>query len=111
MMILEQVWDYDFDPGSNIIDVYIRKLREKIDAGEAFDLAVLTPEATADLAKQGKVMAGTNAEIARVGIGFQLAGNGFECAQTFDHFFIRSSSASVKRTDTMYGSSSFVQCP
>lgn len=47
-------------------------LREKIDAGEAFDIAVLTPEATADLIKQGKVMAGTNAEIARVGIGIGI---------------------------------------
>lgn len=33
MMILEKVWDYHFDPGSNVVDVYIRKLREKIDAG------------------------------------------------------------------------------
>lgn len=33
MMILEKVWDYQFDPGSNIIDVYVRKLREKIDEG------------------------------------------------------------------------------
>lgn len=33
MMILEKVWDYDFDPGSNIVDVYIRKLRDKIDSG------------------------------------------------------------------------------
>jgi two-component system OmpR family response regulator len=32
MMILEKVWDYHFDPGSNIVDVYVRKLREKIDA-------------------------------------------------------------------------------
>ena len=32
MMILEKVWDYHFDPGSNIIDVYVRKLRDKIDA-------------------------------------------------------------------------------
>jgi DNA-binding response OmpR family regulator len=31
MMILEQVWDYHFDPGSNIIDVYIRKLRDKLE--------------------------------------------------------------------------------
>lgn len=31
-MILEKVWDYDFDPGTNLIDVYIGKLREKIDA-------------------------------------------------------------------------------
>jgi DNA-binding response OmpR family regulator len=32
MMIFEQVWDYHFDPGSNLIDVYVGKLREKIDA-------------------------------------------------------------------------------
>lgn len=32
MMILEKVWDYDFDPGTNVVDVYIRRLREKIDA-------------------------------------------------------------------------------
>jgi DNA-binding response OmpR family regulator len=36
MMILEKVWDYSFDPGSNLVDVYICKLRDKIDAdGEA----------------------------------------------------------------------------
>ena len=32
MMIIEQVWDYSFDPGSNLVDVYVGKLREKIDA-------------------------------------------------------------------------------
>ncbi len=31
MMILEKVWDYDFDPGTNLVDVYIRRLRGKID--------------------------------------------------------------------------------
>ena len=31
MTILEKVWDYDFDPGSNIVDVYVRRLRNKID--------------------------------------------------------------------------------
>jgi DNA-binding response OmpR family regulator len=31
MMIIEKVWEYNFDPGSNVVDVYIRKLREKID--------------------------------------------------------------------------------
>jgi heavy metal response regulator len=31
MMILEKVWDYNFDPGTNLVDVYIRRLREKID--------------------------------------------------------------------------------
>jgi len=33
MAIVENVWDYDFDPGSNLVDVYIMRLREKIDAG------------------------------------------------------------------------------
>ncbi|MBU6410105.1 MAG: response regulator transcription factor [Verrucomicrobia bacterium] len=32
MMILEKVWDYGFDPGTNLVDVYIKRLREKIDA-------------------------------------------------------------------------------
>ena len=32
MMILEKVWDYNFDPGTNLVDVYIRRLREQIDA-------------------------------------------------------------------------------
>lgn len=31
MMILEKVWDYNFDPGTNLVDVYVRRLREKID--------------------------------------------------------------------------------
>ncbi|MDD4872290.1 MAG: response regulator transcription factor [Kiritimatiellae bacterium] len=33
MAILEKVWDYDFDPGTNLIDVYIMRLRGKIDDG------------------------------------------------------------------------------
>jgi DNA-binding response OmpR family regulator len=31
MAIVEGVWDYDFDPGSNLVDVYMMRLREKID--------------------------------------------------------------------------------
>lgn len=33
MAILEQVWGYTFDPGTNLVDVYIKRVREKIDAG------------------------------------------------------------------------------
>jgi DNA-binding response OmpR family regulator len=29
--ILSAVWGYDFDPGSNVVDVYVRYLRSKID--------------------------------------------------------------------------------
>jgi two-component system OmpR family response regulator len=30
-MLLEQVWDYHFDPQTNVIDVHISRLRHKID--------------------------------------------------------------------------------
>ncbi len=30
-MLLEQVWDYQFDPQTNVIDVHISRLRQKVD--------------------------------------------------------------------------------
>jgi len=30
-MLLENVWDYHFDPQTNVVDVHISKLRQKID--------------------------------------------------------------------------------
>ena len=32
-MLLEQVWDYNFDPQTNVIDVHVSRLRRKIDRG------------------------------------------------------------------------------
>lgn len=32
-LILENVWGYDFSPESNIVDVYIKYLRDKVDKG------------------------------------------------------------------------------
>jgi two-component system OmpR family response regulator len=32
-MLLENVWDYHFDPQTNVVDVHVSKLRQKIDAG------------------------------------------------------------------------------
>lgn len=29
--ICERVWDYSFDPGTNLVDVYIQRLRKKVD--------------------------------------------------------------------------------
>jgi len=37
-MLLEKVWDYNFDPQTNIIDVHISRLRQKIDKGFAVPL-------------------------------------------------------------------------
>ncbi|MBL9139080.1 MAG: response regulator transcription factor [Verrucomicrobiales bacterium] len=30
--ILEQAWDSDFDPGTNLVDVYVQRLRKKVDS-------------------------------------------------------------------------------
>ena len=38
-MLLENVWDYHFDPQTNVVDVHVSKLRQKIDAG--FDRPLL----------------------------------------------------------------------
>jgi two-component system OmpR family response regulator len=37
-MLLENVWDYHFDPQTNVIDVHISRLRSKIDKGFARQL-------------------------------------------------------------------------
>ncbi len=38
-MLLENVWDYHFDPQTNVIDVHISRLRAKID--KDFDIALI----------------------------------------------------------------------
>jgi two-component system OmpR family response regulator len=32
-MIMEHVWDYNFDPQTNVVEVRISRLRDKIDKG------------------------------------------------------------------------------
>jgi DNA-binding response OmpR family regulator len=36
--IIEHVWSYDYEGASNMIDVYIRSLRKKIDDGQSVKL-------------------------------------------------------------------------
>jgi two-component system OmpR family response regulator len=36
--LLEQVWGYDFDPQTNVVDVYIRRVRSKIDSPDSASL-------------------------------------------------------------------------
>ncbi len=31
MLLLEKVWDYDFDPGTNLVDVTVRRLRDRME--------------------------------------------------------------------------------
>jgi molybdate transport system substrate-binding protein len=44
-------------------------LKQRIDAGETFDVVILTPDLIDELIKQGKVTAGSSTSLARAGIG------------------------------------------
>jgi molybdate transport system substrate-binding protein len=46
-----------------------KNLRDKIQAGEPFDAAILTADVLDDLIKQGKIAPGTSADISRTGMG------------------------------------------
>ena len=37
-MLLQHVWDLHFDPTTNVIDVYVGRIRRKIDNGQAYPL-------------------------------------------------------------------------
>jgi len=37
-MLLQHVWDLHFDPTTNVIDVYVGRLRRKVDSGGAYPL-------------------------------------------------------------------------
>lgn len=47
-------------------------LVERIKGGEAFDVAVITPRAIDDLAKDGKIVTGSRVNLARVGVGVMV---------------------------------------
>jgi molybdate transport system substrate-binding protein len=47
-------------------------LTRRIDDGETFDLAVLTPDAMRGLAERGKIVAGSTKQLARVGLGVAI---------------------------------------
>jgi two-component system OmpR family response regulator len=38
VQICEQVWNYDFDPGTNLVEVYVQRLRKKVDGNAAVKL-------------------------------------------------------------------------
>lgn len=35
--LLSDIWGYQFDPGSNVVDVYVRRLRSKLDADQRIE--------------------------------------------------------------------------
>jgi two-component system, OmpR family, response regulator len=40
-MLLQHVWDLHFDPSTNVIDVYVGRVRRKVDSGQAYPLIMI----------------------------------------------------------------------
>ena len=58
-MLLEKVWDHHFDPQTNVIDVHVSRLRQKIDKGFAQALLHTVRGAGYSLRAPGTVPEGT----------------------------------------------------
>jgi molybdate transport system substrate-binding protein len=69
---------FERDSGNKLVMSFglAAALKRQIEAGEAFDVAILTSAGIDDLAKQGKVDGGSRAAIARSGVGIGIRQGG-----------------------------------
>jgi molybdate transport system substrate-binding protein len=65
---------FERDTGHRVVPTFglAAALKSRIEGGEAFDLAILTPAQIDDLIKQGKAAAASRAVIARTGLGLMV---------------------------------------
>ena len=50
----------------------VGQLTKRVDGGETFDVLVLSPRGIEDYIKKGKIVAGSNANLAKVGVGVMV---------------------------------------
>jgi len=50
----------------------VGQLTKRVDDGESFDVLVLSPKGIEDYAKKGKIAPGTEAKLAKVGVGVMV---------------------------------------
>src|SRR5689334_15069694 len=50
----------------------VGQLQQRVDGGEAFDVLVLSPKGIDDYIKSGKIAAGSNARVGKVGVGVMV---------------------------------------
>ena len=72
--LLALVPDFERQTGHKVIveNDTVGALTKRIEGGEAFDVAVLTPATVDSLAGKGKFVAGSRASVARVGVGVMV---------------------------------------
>jgi molybdate transport system substrate-binding protein len=70
-VLLALVPDFERQTGHKVVveNDTVGGLAKRIDGGAAFDVAVLTPAAVNELSGKGKLVAGSRADLARVGVG------------------------------------------
>src|SRR4029453_13423534 len=70
-VVMALVPDFEKETGSKVVvdNDTAGGLQKRMEGGEAFDVAVITPAIVDDLAGKGKIAAGTRANLATVGIG------------------------------------------
>jgi len=70
-VLLMLVPDFEKQTGHKVIvqNDTVGALAKRIEGGEVFDLAVLTPAAVNDLSSKGKIVAGSRTNLGRVGVG------------------------------------------
>ena len=70
-VVLELVPAFEKETGHKVVvdNDTAGGLARRIEGGEAFDLAVITPGVVNDLAAKGKIVAGSRVNVARVGVG------------------------------------------
>ena len=73
-VLVALVPDFEKQTGHKVIveNETVGALTKRIEGGEAFDVAVLTPGAVSDLTGKGKFVAGSRANLARVGVGVMV---------------------------------------
>ena len=69
--VLAVVPDFEKQTGNRVVvdNDTVGALRKRIEGGEIFDVAVLTPAAVDDLAAAGKIAPGSRVNLASIGIG------------------------------------------
>ena len=72
--LLALVGDFEKQTGHKVTveNDTVGALAKRIEGGETFDVAVLTPGAVNDLTGKGKFVAGSRANLARVGVGVMV---------------------------------------
>lgn len=73
-MVLALVPDFEKQTGHKVVvdNDTAGAVKKRIESGEAFDVAVITPGAIDELAAEGKIATGSRTDLARVGVGVMV---------------------------------------